>query len=668
MATPDSKHREAEETTARGDEDTGAQADHKEAEETTAGNDEDTGAQIAPVVKLEEVAITTGEEEEDAIVDLKAKLYRFDKEGNQWKERGAGTVKLLRHRETGKVRLVMRQSKTLKICANHLVGPTMSVQEYLRNDKACIWHAADFSDGELKDEFFCMRFGSIDGKAKFAITKDQTLHLKEGKDHTVHHFDYLVPTESLAMPLLGPERMSDALGLKRAYEAEGYKGMKVNKELLAKLRADRGAIVEGELARKRQKLGREAKDMDPRSSVDSGVTDHQGVAVFERPRADKGKKPEEAINTTTLLSKSGGKKPLNINEPFILVDPKEALNCISKIPFPVDMRNLDKLSDEELCEKGLVSLRQMSRFMYATTKRCLTNFQSSLGMEDMVRKATTEKEDLRLQLDQQRTMKNQLKLDIVLKDVQLQSYADVVSARDKEIVDLKQKVLCLQNSEAKAKEAGAMEYKKSQGFTDSMTIYFFEGFEAFRRRSMAAYPGVDFKIFEADDDLQSLIAGEEGGASVIDDGISKGKPSHVVDEKRVHHNLWSEHIYLLHQLLYSVGALAFIYKLVHLARTLWSCLLTQLASWLFMTSRSSFWPLFAVNTSLAMVEVEAVLVSVARGYLHQVVVLYHDSNILASVVLAMIVWAYENKDPSVAAVLLENLSVEDEDEEPASST
>ena len=50
----------------------------------------------------------------------KAKLYRFDREGNQWKERGVGTVKLLKHKETGKVRLVMRQSKTLKICANHL--------------------------------------------------------------------------------------------------------------------------------------------------------------------------------------------------------------------------------------------------------------------------------------------------------------------------------------------------------------------------------------------------------------------------------------------------------------------------------------------------------------------------------------------------------------------
>ena len=49
----------------------------------------------------------------------KSKLYRFDKEANQWKERGAGTVKLLKHKSTGKIRLVMRQSKTLKICANH---------------------------------------------------------------------------------------------------------------------------------------------------------------------------------------------------------------------------------------------------------------------------------------------------------------------------------------------------------------------------------------------------------------------------------------------------------------------------------------------------------------------------------------------------------------------
>ncbi|KAE8655283.1 Ran-binding protein 1-like protein b [Hibiscus syriacus] len=141
--------------------------EHREDEETPAADDEDTGAQVAPIVKLEEVDVSTGEENEDAILDLKSKLYRFDKEGNQWKERGAGTVKLLKHKETGKVRLVMRQSKILKICANHLVLPTMTVQEHAGNDKSCLWHAADFADGELKDELFCIRFASVENCKAF---------------------------------------------------------------------------------------------------------------------------------------------------------------------------------------------------------------------------------------------------------------------------------------------------------------------------------------------------------------------------------------------------------------------------------------------------------------------------------------------------------------------
>ncbi|KAH1066720.1 hypothetical protein J1N35_031707 [Gossypium stocksii] len=141
--------------------------EHREDEEAPAAEDEDTGAQVAPIVKLEEVAVSTGEENEDPILDLKSKLYRFDKEGNQWKERGAGTVKLLKHKETGKVRLVMRQSKTLKICANHLVLPTMTVQEHAGNDKSCLWHASDYADGELKDELFCIRFASVENCKTF---------------------------------------------------------------------------------------------------------------------------------------------------------------------------------------------------------------------------------------------------------------------------------------------------------------------------------------------------------------------------------------------------------------------------------------------------------------------------------------------------------------------
>ncbi|KAK4480142.1 hypothetical protein RD792_013200 [Penstemon davidsonii] len=138
--------------------------EEEEDDSKPSAEDEDTGAQIAPIIKLQEVAVTTGEEDEDVLLDLKSKLYRFDKEGNQWKERGVGTVKLLKHKETGKVRLVMRQNKTLKICANHLVLSTMTVQEHQGNEKSCVWHAADFSDGEVKEETFCIRFASVESK------------------------------------------------------------------------------------------------------------------------------------------------------------------------------------------------------------------------------------------------------------------------------------------------------------------------------------------------------------------------------------------------------------------------------------------------------------------------------------------------------------------------
>ncbi|KAL0372204.1 UNVERIFIED_CONTAM: Ran-binding protein 1c [Sesamum calycinum] len=163
--------------------------EEEEEDSKPSAEDEDTGAQVAPIVKLQEVAVTTGEENEDVLLDLKSKLYRFDKEANQWKERGVGTVKLLKHKESGKVRLVMRQSKTLKICANHLVLPTMTVQEHQGNDKSCVVHAADFADGELKEETFCIRFASVENCKAFKdkieeITESQAKDSGENQEAT----------------------------------------------------------------------------------------------------------------------------------------------------------------------------------------------------------------------------------------------------------------------------------------------------------------------------------------------------------------------------------------------------------------------------------------------------------------------------------------------------
>lgn len=73
-----------------------------------------------PVVHLtEKVDVKTNEESEEATFKMRAKLFRFDKDTREWKERGTGEVRLLRHKENGRTRLVMRRDKTLKVCANH---------------------------------------------------------------------------------------------------------------------------------------------------------------------------------------------------------------------------------------------------------------------------------------------------------------------------------------------------------------------------------------------------------------------------------------------------------------------------------------------------------------------------------------------------------------------
>ncbi len=77
-----------------------------------------------PVIHLtEKVEVKTNEESEEQVFKMRAKLFKFVKETTEWKERGTGDVRLLKHRENGKTRLVMRRDKTLKVCANHYSMP-----------------------------------------------------------------------------------------------------------------------------------------------------------------------------------------------------------------------------------------------------------------------------------------------------------------------------------------------------------------------------------------------------------------------------------------------------------------------------------------------------------------------------------------------------------------
>nr|XP_014434774.1 ran-specific GTPase-activating protein isoform X3 [Pelodiscus sinensis] len=103
---------------------------------------------------------------------MRAKLFRFASENDlpEWKERGTGDVKLLKHKEKGTIRLLMRRDKTLKICANHYITPLMELKPNAGSDRAWVWNThADFADESPKPELLAIRFLNAENAQKFKV-------------------------------------------------------------------------------------------------------------------------------------------------------------------------------------------------------------------------------------------------------------------------------------------------------------------------------------------------------------------------------------------------------------------------------------------------------------------------------------------------------------------
>jgi len=145
---------------------------------------------FTPVVHLtEKVEVKTNEESEDATFKMRAKLFRFDRESKEWKERGTGDVRLLKHKENGKTRLVMRRDKTLKVCANHYVVPDMKLSPNVGSDRSWVWNAAaDVSEGEPEPVTLAIRFANSENANLFkeafikAQQENEAIFDKETKD------------------------------------------------------------------------------------------------------------------------------------------------------------------------------------------------------------------------------------------------------------------------------------------------------------------------------------------------------------------------------------------------------------------------------------------------------------------------------------------------------
>ncbi|KAL2683935.1 RanBP1 domain-containing protein [Phyllosticta citricarpa] len=154
------------------DEPSGSSKAKKDDEEEEPENHE-PDVQFEPVVRLtEKVETKTNEELEEQVFKMRAKLFKFDRESKEWKERGTGDVRLLKHKENGKTRLVMRRDKTLKVCANHYVVPDMKLSPNVGSDRSWVWNAAaDVSEGEPEAQTLAIRFANSESKNHIPLDK-----------------------------------------------------------------------------------------------------------------------------------------------------------------------------------------------------------------------------------------------------------------------------------------------------------------------------------------------------------------------------------------------------------------------------------------------------------------------------------------------------------------
>ena len=122
-----------------------------------------------PVIPLpEKVEVVSGEEEEIVLFSNRAKLYRFDINASQWKERGVGDIKILKHQKSRKTRILMRREQIHKICANHFITVEMQLKPNASSDRSWVWQTlADFSEEVQKAEQLAVRFKTLETAQEF---------------------------------------------------------------------------------------------------------------------------------------------------------------------------------------------------------------------------------------------------------------------------------------------------------------------------------------------------------------------------------------------------------------------------------------------------------------------------------------------------------------------
>jgi len=140
-------------------------------EEGEADEDPQQEVPIGPANPiLPEQDVKNGEEDEEELFRAKCKAYRFD--ASAWKECGVGPLKLNKHKETGKIRLIMRAEGSMRVLLNFALFPEFKLDE--PNEKSSRFIGFD----EVKKPCsYLVKFGSLEDKKKFHSQVQSILEL-----------------------------------------------------------------------------------------------------------------------------------------------------------------------------------------------------------------------------------------------------------------------------------------------------------------------------------------------------------------------------------------------------------------------------------------------------------------------------------------------------------
>ncbi|KFD57538.1 hypothetical protein M513_01641 [Trichuris suis] len=151
-------------------------------------SEEEVVAHYKPVVPLPDlIEVVTGEENEIVIFKERAKMFRYHKETKEYKECGIGDLKLLKHPQTNKYRIVMRREMVHKICANQFLYAGMQLKPMANRQNAYCWIANDYSNDELVTALFAARFRNEQAASNFKETFEKCIAEVKLQDEAAKH-------------------------------------------------------------------------------------------------------------------------------------------------------------------------------------------------------------------------------------------------------------------------------------------------------------------------------------------------------------------------------------------------------------------------------------------------------------------------------------------------